>query len=107
MAYTFTELKHMKLAQLKEIAAGLDQDEVKGYTQMNKEHLLKSICTALKIEMHEHHEVTGLDKKSIKLKIRALKKERDNIIKNKDKAEIIRVRKEIKSLKNALRKAVV
>jgi len=107
MTYTFKELKHMKVTELREIAAGIDKDEVKGYTQLNKDHLLEAICTALHIEMHEHHEVVGVDKASIKTKIRTLKKDRDQALESKDKKKLKKVRKQIKQLKNALRRATV
>ena len=107
MTHTFKELKHSTLVQLKEMASGIDHEAVKGYTQMNKDHLLKAICTALNIDMHEHHEVMGIDKTDIKSKIRGLKKERDNILKDHDHKKLKEVRKEIKKLKNQLRKATV
>lgn len=107
MTYTFKELKHKTAAQLKEIAAGIDHEAVKGYTQLNKEHLIEAICTALNIEMHEHHEVVGLDKKKIKAKIRLLKKERDKALEAHNHEELKKVRTEIKKLKNKLRHAMV
>ncbi|MBN2105649.1 Rho termination factor N-terminal domain-containing protein [bacterium] len=107
MSYTFKELKHMKVTELREIAAGLENEEVKGYTQLNKDHLLEAICKALHIEMHEHHEVVGVDKSAIKTKIRTLKKDRDKALNAKDKKKLIEVRKKIKQLKNDLRRATV
>ncbi|MFC1568763.1 Rho termination factor N-terminal domain-containing protein [bacterium] len=107
MSYTFKELKHMKVAELREIAAGMDSEEVEGYTQLNKDHLLEAICKALHIEMHEHHEVVGVDKASIKAKIRTLKKDRDQALETKDKEKLLKVRKDIKILKNELRRATV
>ncbi|MFH1943809.1 MAG: hypothetical protein ABIL68_17035, partial [bacterium] len=101
--YTYSELKKKTVAQLKEIAAGIEHEAVKGYTQLNKDHLLKAICTALNIEMHVHHEVVGLDKTQIKAKIRELKKKRDKALEKKDQKQTKSVRKEIKSLKNQLR----
>ena len=50
MAYTFDQLKGMTVAQLREIAAGIEHEAVKGYTQLNKEHLLTALCTALNID---------------------------------------------------------
>lgn len=105
--YTYSELKKKTVAQLKEIAAGIEHEAVKGYTQLNKDHLLKAICTALNIEMHVHHEVVGLDKTQIKAKIRELKKKRDKALEKKDQKQTKSVRKEIKSLKNQLRRATV
>jgi len=105
MAFTFHELKQKTVAQLREIAKSMENehDEVKGYSQLNKEHLLAAICKALKIDMHEHHEVVGIDKKSVKAQIRKLKKQRDQILTSKDKKDLKDVRKEIKKMKNRLR----
>ncbi|MBN1781897.1 hypothetical protein JW948_12270 [bacterium] len=107
MDYTYKDLKHLKLAELKEIAAGMENEEVKGYTQMNKDHLLAAICNALHIDMHEHHEVVGLNKTDIKKKIKSLKDKRDEALKAKDKKKLIETRQEIKKLKNSLRRATV
>jgi cysteinyl-tRNA synthetase len=107
MAYTFHELKHKTLAELRDIAAGIQHEAVQGYTQLNKEHLLKALCTALGIVAHEHHEVKGIDKTSIKTKIRALKQERDQAITAKDYQQLYAVRRQIKGLKKKLRKAMV
>ena len=107
MAHTFEELKKMKVAELREVAAGLGEEGVKGYTQLNKEHLLEALCIALDIEMHVHHEVVGIDKASIKAQIRQLKKERDEAISNKKKDDLRQVRRKIRNLKKALRKATV
>jgi hypothetical protein len=40
MAYTYEELKHKTIAQLREIAAGIDHPAVQGFTQLHKEQLL-------------------------------------------------------------------
>jgi hypothetical protein len=107
MAYTYKELKHKTVAQLREIAAGIQHEAVQGHTQMNKEHLLKALCTALGIDIHEHHEVKGIDKSSIKLKIRALKQERDKAIAAHDSKQLQAIRRRIKNMKKKLRKAMV
>ena len=107
MEHTYHELKHKTVAQLRDIAKEIEHDAVQGYTQMNKDHLLKAICTALHIEMHEHHEVVGIDKTKIKVKIRELKKTRDKALEDKDHQKLKAVRKEIKGLKNQLRRATV
>ena len=65
MAHTFPELKSKPLAELREIAAGIEHEAVKGYTQLNKDHLLAALCKALNIDMHVHHEVKGVDKTAI------------------------------------------
>jgi len=107
MAYTHKDLKHMKMAQIQEIAGGITHEAVKGHSQMHKEQLIAAICKALNIEMHEHHEVVGLDKAALKQKIRALKKQREKAIQEKDKALIASVRHQIKALKHKMRKAMV
>jgi len=107
MEHTYKELKHKTAVQLKEIAKGIDHEAVKGYTQLNKDHLIEAICKALNIEMHEHHEVIGIDKGKIKLQIRELKKKRDRALADKDHKTMKSVRKEIKVLKNELRRATV
>ncbi len=107
MAYTFKDLKHMTVAQLREIASGIEHEAVKGYTQLNKEPLLLAICKALNIDTFEHHVAKGIDKSNIKAKIKELKKERDAALKASKSKESVLIRRKIKSLKKKLRKAVV
>ena len=107
MEYTYNKLKHTKMSDLRDIAKGLDDGAVKGYTQLNKEQLLKALCTALGVEIHEHHDVVGVDKGAIKSQIRELKTQRDDFIKAHDHKELKRVRREIHRLKRTIRKAIV
>jgi hypothetical protein len=107
MVYTFKELKEKTAAELKEIAKGIEHEAVKGYTQMHKDKLVLAICTALGIEVHEHHEVKGVDKSSIKAKIRALKKERALALQAHDRQQLKTIRVRMKNLKKKLRKAIV
>jgi len=107
MAYTFKELKHKTVAELKEIAAGIEHEAVKGYTQLNKEHLLKALCEALGIDAHEHHVAKGIDKTRIKAKIKELKKQRDQAMEARNRRELKAVRRRIKNLKKKLRRAMV
>ena len=58
MEYTYEQLKHMTVAQLREIAKGDENEVVQGYTQLNKEHLVAALSKALGIK-HEHHDVVG------------------------------------------------
>jgi hypothetical protein len=103
----FEELKHMTVTELREIAAGMPQEALKGHTQMNKEHLLKAICHALNIDMHAHHEVVGVNKAEIKVQIRQLKKRRDETIEAGDHDELHVIHRRIHHLKRELRKATV
>ncbi len=105
MAYTFEELKKKNVGDLRDIAKDIEDEAVQGYTQLNKEHLLKALCTALKIDMHVLHEVKGVDKTKIKSQIRQLKKQRDEAIISKNSEEQHRARRKIRYLKKVLRKA--
>ena len=107
MAYTYHELKEMTVAQMREIAKDIEHEAVKGATQMNKDHLLKALCTALGIEMHEHHEVVGIDKSAIKTKIRALRKKRDEILASQDRSQLRGVLRQIHAFKRTIRRAMV
>ncbi len=107
MAHAYHELKEMTVAQLREIAKDIEHEAVKGATQMNKDHLLKGLCTALGIEMHDHHEVVGIDKAAIKTKIRVLRKKRDEILASQDRKELGGILRQIHALKRTIRRATV
>jgi hypothetical protein len=107
MAYTFPELKKKPLAELREIAAGIEHEAVKGYTQLNKDHLLEGLCKALNIDMHVHHEVKGVDKSAIKSKIGEWQKKRDEALAAKDRKKLKVALSHIHHFKHALRKAMV
>ncbi len=106
MEYTFEELKHKTVAELRDIAKGDEHEVVQGYTQMNKEHLLVAISKALGIQ-HEHHEVVGVDKASIKDRIREMKKKRDEALAAHDAAQLKVARRTIHRLKRQIHKATV
>jgi DNA-binding IclR family transcriptional regulator len=106
MAYTYEQLKHMTLADLREVAKGIEHDAVQGYTQMNKEHLIGALANALGIK-HEHHDVVGIDKASIKARIRQLKTQRAAAINAHDHAQLKVVRRTIHRLKRRIHKATV
>ena len=107
MAHTFEELKQMTMAQLREIAKGLEHEAVRGYSQMNKDHLLPAVCKALGVEMHAHHEVVGIDKRAIKAQIKALKAERDKALEAHDHAQLKVIRRKIHRCKRQIRSATV
>ena len=106
MAYTFEELKHKTVVELRDIAKGIEHDAVQGYTQMNKDHLLTALSKALGIQ-HEHHEVVGVDKGGIKAKIRELKTQRTAALAAHDHAQLKVVRRTIHRLKRRIHKATV
>jgi hypothetical protein len=104
---TYEELKHKTVAQLREIAAGIEHDAVKGYTQLNKEHLIDAICKALNIGAFTHHHAEGADASVMKSRIKELKKQRDEALTAHDHERLKAVRREIHSLKVKLHRASV
>lgn len=107
MSYQYKELKHMRMADLRQIASGIEHEAVKGYTQLNKQQLLDALCAALGIDKHEHHDVVGVDKHKVKTEIRELKKKRDEAVKANNHSELKSVRRQIHKLKRTIRKALV
>ena len=69
MAYTFEELKHKTVAQLREIAAGIDHPAVQGFTQLHKEQLLPGLCKALGIDRHGITTWKGSIRRSLKRRL--------------------------------------
>ncbi|MBN1567122.1 MAG: hypothetical protein JXA73_04710 [Acidobacteria bacterium] len=106
MAYTYDQLKGMTVAQLREIAAGIENEAVKGYTQLNKDHLLAALCTALNIDTHTRHKskVGGLDKAGIKSQMKKLKLQRDAALAKHEHAELKNIRRHLHELRRSLRK---
>lgn len=107
MSYTFEELKKKTVAELRKIAEGIDHEVFKGYTHLNKEHLLEVLCKALGIDMYVHHKVVGLDKSRVKIQIRELKKKRDEALTAHNYTELKSVLRKIRLLKKALLKATI
>ena len=106
MDLTYEQLKHKTVAELRDIAKGIEHEAVQGYTQLNKEHLVVALATALGIQ-HEHHEVIGVDKASIKARIRELKVKRAEALDAHDHAQLKTVRRTIHRLKRRIHKATV
>jgi hypothetical protein len=104
MAYTYHELKEKTIQELRELAKGAEnQEAVQGYSQMNKEHLLPALCTALGVAIHEHHDVVGIDKPAIKAQMHALKQKRDAAIGAHDATALKAVRRQIHRLNRQIR----
>ena len=106
MEYTFEQLKHKTVAELREIAKGNEHEALQGFTQLNKEHLLVALSKALGIQ-HEHHDVVGVDKASIKAQIREMKKKRDEALTAHDRAQLKIARRTIHLLKRRINKDTV
>lgn len=104
--HTWEDLHKKTVADLREIAKGVDHPAVKGYSQMNKEHLLPALCEALGIETHAHHEVVGIDKRAVKARIRSLKEERQKALEAGDRVQLKAVRRRIHRLKRRMRAAM-
>jgi hypothetical protein len=106
MAFTIEELRHKNIAELREMAKGLEHEAVQGYTQLNKEHLVIALAKALGIQ-HTHHDVIGVDKAQIKKRIRELKVKREGALSAHNHAELKAVRRNIHRLKRQIHKATV
>jgi len=106
MAFTIEELRHKNIAELREMAKGLEHEAVQGYTQLNKEHLVIALAKALGIQ-HTHHDVIGVDKAQIKKRIRELKVKREAALSAHNHAELKAVRRNIHRLKRQIHKATV
>ncbi len=106
MDYTFEQLKHKTVGELRDIAKDNQHEALQGYTQLNKEHLLVALSKALGIK-HEHHEVVGVDKASIKARIREMKKKRAEALSAHDHGQLKTVRRTIHRLKRQIHKATV
>jgi DNA-binding IclR family transcriptional regulator len=107
MAFTYHELKAKNITQLRDIAKDLQHEAVQGYTQLNKEHLLVAVCTALNVPLHEHHEAAGIDKAAIKAKMRALKKDREAAVAAGDHEKLKAVRRSLHGLNRQIKKHLV
>jgi len=106
MAFTIEELKRKNITELRDIAKGLDHEAVQGYTQLNKEHLILALAKALGVQ-HTHHDVIGIDKATIKARIKELKIKREAAISAHNHSELKAVRRNIHRLKREIHKATV
>ena len=104
--YTFEELKEKTVAQLREIAEGLDHDALHGYKTMHKEQLVLALCKALGIAARKQRKVVGINKAEIKKQIRELKVERDAALEAHDHKRLKEIRRRIHRLKRTIRKGI-
>jgi hypothetical protein len=109
MAHTYEELKGKTIDELREIAKGIEHEAVKGYTQMNKEHLLPALCKALGIDFHKHphHAAVGIDKPRMKARMHAIKAEKAKAIEGGDRKKLKSLRREYHRLNRRIRGATV
>jgi hypothetical protein len=104
MAHTYNELKGKKVAELREIAAGVQHEAVQGYTQLNKDKLLAALAKALNLDPHAHRKAQGGDKATLKAAIRKAKVARDAAVQAKNHSGLRTAQKEIRTLKRRIRK---
>ena len=107
MEHTYLSLKKMTVAQLREIAAGIQHEAVSGYSTMHKEKLVPALCHALGIADHVHHEVVGVNKLAVKAEIRKLRSVREEALKTGDRKHFKETLRKIHDLKLKLRRATV
>jgi uncharacterized protein YpiB (UPF0302 family) len=103
MAYTYHELKEKTLQELREIAKTVNNDAVKGASQMNKDHLLPALCKALGVDAHEHVAVVGIDKTAIHAKMAELRRQRDAALDAHDGETLRSVRRYLHHLNHQIR----
>lgn len=103
MAHTYEELKKKTVAELREIAKGIQHEAVRGYTQMNKDHLLPALCTALGIDAHEHHAAYGAIKFETRSRMRELRTKREQALATGDRGALKAIRREYHHLNHKLR----
>jgi hypothetical protein len=103
MALTFHELKGKTLAQLRDIAKDVKDERVQGFSQMNKDHLLPALCQSLGIQVHEHYGMTGIDKVSVKSRLRELKRHREAALEANDHETLHSLRRQIHHLNHQIR----
>ena len=109
MTHTYDEFKHKTVVQLREIAKENEaaHESLKGYTQLNKDHLITALCKTLNIPMHAHHEAHGINKSELKSKLKALKQEREKALAEHDHAKLKNIRRHVHYLNHQIRRAMV
>ena len=103
MPHTYEELKSKTVEDLRNIAKGLDHEAVKGFSQMNKAHLLPALCKALGLDTYVHHHAEGIDKPAIKAKMKDLKRQRDAALEAHDPERLKSVRRQLHHLNRQIR----
>lgn len=104
--HTFEELSNKNVAQLRQLAEGVQHEAVQGYKTMHKEDLVKALCAAFGIEARVKKQVVGIDKATVKGQIKELKIKRAQALEVHDHAELKKVRRKIHRLKRKMRKSM-
>jgi protein-arginine kinase activator protein McsA len=106
MAITYDELSKKTVAEMREMAKGVENEALKGYSTMHKEQLLPILCKVLEVELHAHH-IAGHKKLELKAQIRQLRAQRIEALKAHDGKRLAAVRGKIHNLKREVRKLAV
>ncbi|HSK11269.1 MAG TPA: hypothetical protein VK911_16920 [Vicinamibacterales bacterium] len=105
---TYHDLKGKTVHELREIAKGIDHEAVRGYTQLNKEHLLVALAKALHIPTREEHHVeAGYDKSANKARMRELRVMRDAALEAGNHDQLKAIRRQIHALNREIRKHTI
>jgi len=107
VAFTYHDLKLKTVHELREIAKGIEHEAVRGYTQLNKEHLLVALTKALGLPRQEHHVESGYDKMGNKARMRELKAKRDAALEAQDGVQLKAIRRQIHALNHEIRRHTV
>ncbi len=100
----YNEIKKMTAVKLREVIAARDPG-AQGLVGLKKDQLVDLLASKLGIAKHAHGTV-DIDKSAVKQKIRALKKQREDLLKSGDKHKLAEVRHAIHKQKHILRRAV-
>jgi hypothetical protein len=103
MAHTYEELRKKTIAELRDIAKELSHEAVQGYSQLNKDHLLPALCTALGIDAHVHHAAHGEAKQIARARLKALRERREQAIAAHDHETLKTIRREYHHINHTLR----
>ncbi len=98
----YHELEKLTVAKLRELAH--EFPDITGASGLHKEQLIDLLCQKMGIEK-PHRVAVGVDKAAIKTQIRALKKERDEVIARKDRVKLAEIRRRMHLLRRDLHKA--
>jgi len=108
MSHTYDELKHKTVVELRAIAKEneAEHESLKGYTQLNKDHLITTLCKALNLPMHASHEARGINKSELKAQLKLLKIEREKALADRDHAKLKNIRRHVHFLNHQIRRAM-
>ncbi len=101
----WSELQKMRVADLRDMMKEQLPD-VTGVTAMKKEQLVEQLAHKLGIE-RPHKRVVGVDKTTIRAKIKDLKVKRQAALEAHDSVELKKHRRAIHALKRRLRRAEI